>query len=122
MRCAVPSSKVGSCDSASAAAERDSGVDAAAAAGLAAAACAGFAVAAGAEGFVGGGAAPAVPALCANAGAAASTVTRASIVDVRMLDVPGRRRPAHDLENCLSAPVAEQPDRSRSVGIALLQI
>jgi hypothetical protein len=37
-RCAVPSSKVGSCDSARAAAERDSGVDAAA--GLIGAACA----------------------------------------------------------------------------------
>src|ERR1700722_4543965 len=77
MRCAVPSSKVGSCDSASAAAERDSGVDAAVA-GLAGAACAGFA-------------APATAAPWPNAGAAPSIVAMAMAVILRMLAAPGAR-------------------------------
>jgi hypothetical protein len=97
----VPSSKVGSCDSASAAAERDSGVDAGAAgfaavacAGFAGVACAGFATPAGADvaGLTGGGAvpAPAGAGLWPNAGAVASIVAMARIVILRMSDALGR--------------------------------
>src|SRR5579863_362486 len=90
MRWAVPSSKVGSRDSAKAAAERDSGVDATAA-GLAT--CAGFAGAA-VTGLAGGGTvpAPATPALWANAGAVASITPAARMVILRMGHVPGMRR------------------------------
>jgi hypothetical protein len=87
MRCAVPSSKVGSCDSAKAAAERDSGVDAAAA--LTGAACgAGFVAPAGGAviGLAVGGAAAGsvVLALWPNADALASIVAMATIVVLRM--------------------------------------
>src|SRR6202035_4826573 len=92
MRCAVPSSKVGSCDSASAAAERDSGVDAAA--GLIGAVCAtGLAAPAGAAvtGLAGTGAGPepAILVPSANAGAVASIVAMAMIVILRMGNAPG---------------------------------
>src|ERR1700677_2870893 len=86
MRCAVPSSKVGWCDSAKAAAERDSGVDAAA--GFRGAACrTGFVAPGGAvTGLAASGAAPgsAVPALWPNADALASIMAMATIVIVRM--------------------------------------
>src|SRR5712671_3981697 len=93
MRCAVPSSKVGSCDSANAAAERDSGVDAATA-GFAAAACEGFAAPAGADvtGLAGSGAVPEPAAPWASAGAVASMVATATIVILRIGDAPERRR------------------------------
>jgi hypothetical protein len=84
MRCAVPSSKVGSCDSANSAAERDSGVDAAD--GFGAPACAARVV--GAAGFA---AAPAGVALWPNDGAVASMVAMAMmVVLVRISDAPGR--------------------------------
>src|ERR1700679_883364 len=87
MRCAVPLSKVGSCDSAKAAAERDSGVDAVAA--LTGAPCgAGFVAPVGGAvtGLAVGGAAagPVVPALWPNADALASIVAMATIVILRM--------------------------------------
>src|ERR1700722_359570 len=91
MRCAVPSSKVGSWDSAKAAAERDSGVEAA---GLIGAACvAAVAAAAGAvvAGLAGGGAVSMAPAFWPDAGAAASNVAMATMVVVRMSDAFGRR-------------------------------
>jgi hypothetical protein len=87
----VPSSKVGSCDSAKAAAERDSGVDAATT-GFAGAR-AGFAPLAGAAAaaLAGGGAVPAplCPVLWANAGAVASNKAMAMMVVLRMGNVPG---------------------------------
>src|SRR5260370_25998466 len=94
MRCAVPSSNVGSCDSAKAAAERDSGVDAAA--GLAGVACRGCAV----PGLAGSGAVPepAGPAPCPKADAAASIVAMATIVMVRMLSALGMRHDGTDAE------------------------
>src|SRR5450755_987654 len=87
MRCAVPSSKVGSCDSAKAAAERDSGVDAAA--GFTAAVCrAGFVAPVGGAvtGLAVSGAepGPAVPAFWPNAEAVVSIVAMATIVILRM--------------------------------------
>jgi hypothetical protein len=90
MRWAVPSSKVGSCDSANAADDRDSGVDATAAGLAARAGFAGAAVA----GLAGGGAvpAPAWPALWPNAGAVASIALTARMVVVRMGNVPWMRR------------------------------
>ena len=94
IRCAVPSSNVGSCDSAKAAAERDSGVDAAA--GLAGVACTGCAV----PGLAGSGAVPepAEPAPCPNADAVASIVAMATIVMVRMLSALGMRHDGADAE------------------------
>src|SRR5260370_42117909 len=89
MRWAVPSSKVGSCDSASAAAERDSGVEAGAA--LGAATRAGFAAIPGlagaaATGFAGAGAMPGAAgfALWPSAGALASIAAIAAIVIARI--------------------------------------
>src|SRR5580698_3259250 len=73
MRWAVPSSKVGSCDNANAAAERDSGVDAVAT---------GFAAA----GLTG---AAAVPTSSANAGAPASVDAMATMVIIRMSGASG---------------------------------
>src|SRR6266700_1941948 len=100
MRCAVPSSNVGSCDSAKAAAERDSGVDGAA--GLAGVACTGCAVPAGAAaaGLAGSGAVPepAEPAPCPNADAVASIGAMATIVMVRMLSALGMRHDGADAE------------------------
>src|SRR5436305_6273854 len=96
MRSAVPSSKVGSCDSASAAAERDSGVDAGAA--LGAATRVGFAAIPGlggaaAIGFAGAGAVPGLRgiALWPSAGALASIAATAAIVIVRIgISLPKR--------------------------------
>src|SRR3984957_299619 len=89
MRCAVPSSKVGSCDSARAAAERDSGVEAAA--GLIGAACiAGVAAGAAVAGLA--GAVPMAGAFWPDAGAAASSVAMATAVIVRISDAFGRRQ------------------------------
>src|SRR5580692_10532483 len=91
MRCAVPSSKVGSCDSARAAAERDSGVEAAA--GLIGAACgAGLAAGAAVAGLAGAGAVPMAGAFWPDAGAAASSVAMATTVIVRISDAFGRRQ------------------------------
>src|SRR5882757_3555752 len=100
MRCAVPSSNVGSCDSAKAAAERDSGVDAAAA--LAGVACTGRAV----PGLAGSDAVPepAEPALCPNADAVACIVAMATIVMVRMLSALGMRHDGADAENKQARP------------------
>jgi hypothetical protein len=99
IRCAVPSSKVGSCDSARAAAERDSGVDAAAgfiacAAGSAALAGAAVTSLAGS----GGVPEPAMPALWPNAEVVASIVAMATIVILRMFDALGMRRHGADVE------------------------
>ena len=97
MRCAVPSSKVGSCDSANAAAERDSGVDAAA--GFRA--CAAFAVAPGvAAGLAGSGVVPepAMPELWPNTGAAASVEAMATIFIIRIFDALGMRGVGADVE------------------------
>src|ERR1700729_2278278 len=87
MRCAVPSSKVGSCDSAKAAAERDSGVDAVAAlTGVARGA--GFVAPVGGAltglAVSGAAAGPAGPVLWPNADALASIVAMATIVILRM--------------------------------------
>src|SRR5450756_1005001 len=112
MRCAVPSSKVGSCDSASAAAERDSGVDAAAA-GFAGVAWAG--VAAPADNVVTGlagkaaGPEPATFEPSANAGTLASIVAMATIVILRMSDAPwGCARDGADVESMVSVAEAER--------------
>jgi hypothetical protein len=88
----VPSSKVGSCDSASAAAERDSGVDAVA--GLIGAGRAtGLAAPAGAAvtGLAGSGAGlePGILEPSAKADAVASIVAMAMIVILRMGNTPG---------------------------------
>src|ERR1700744_5150439 len=83
MRAAVPSSKVGSCDSASAAVERCSGVEAGAAAALAGAgwrALAPVVTGAGAGG-----------ATCASAGVPASVSATARIVVLCMIFVLGGR-------------------------------
>src|SRR5437764_2847720 len=97
MRCAVPSSKVGSCDSASACAERDSGVDAApalgaaprtgfaATLGFAGAALAGFAGACAAGGAV-------VFELWPSAGTLTSIVAMALIVILRIREILGKTR------------------------------
>src|SRR3974390_2146030 len=95
MRCAVPSSKVGSCDSASAAAERDSGVDAAPAdlPGVVRAAAA-PPVGASAAGLAAGAglAVPGDPAFWARAGVVASKRLTARIVVVRISKIPGMRK------------------------------
>src|SRR6516165_6052371 len=92
MRCAVPSSKVGSCDSASAAAERVSGVDAATAA-LPGIVRAGPAQPPGAAaeglGTGAGLAAPAGLVFWANAGAVANKSVTARIVVDRISKIPG---------------------------------
>jgi hypothetical protein len=105
----VPSSYVGSCDSAKAAADRASGVDAAA--GFAGVACAGFAPLAGtaAAGLAGSGAAPepVAPEFCASAGAVASIAAMATIVIFRMSGALGSAAMALTLKSTSSAIEAE---------------
>src|ERR1700757_3936187 len=84
MRAAVPSSKVGSCDSASAAAERCSGVEVGAAAVLAAAGWAGLAPVVTEAAGAGG-------ATCASTGVPASVSATARIIVLCMIFVLGRR-------------------------------
>ena len=111
MRCAVPSSKIGSCDSAKAAAERDSGVDAAA--GLIGVACAtGVAAPAGAgvAGLAGAGAVPELtaPAFWPNAGATASIVAMATMVILRMSEALGMRCDGAGVKSTSSLAEAER--------------
>src|SRR6185437_15963542 len=87
MRAAVPSSKVGSCDSASAAAKRCSGVEAGAAAVLAGAGWAGLAPVVAGAGFAAGAGGP----TCASTGVPASVNATARIVVLCMVLVLGRR-------------------------------
>jgi phage/plasmid primase-like uncharacterized protein len=101
----VPSSKVGSCERASAAADRDSGVDAAA--GLTA--CAAGAVAAGlAEAL----APVVVSALWPKAAPVASIVAMAMIVVVRISDASAMRRSGADIELKSGLNRADQPGKT----------